>query len=125
MMRIMRRNGQPLAVAVVYAAAAVLFAFLSIADHGMADRNSHYGVSSANSSASLCVGLLKQGEKKTVEACCDACLMIADAGLPPPQADVFRLEAERATQIFFAQRFGHVSDATPDDLRSRAPPPLS
>ncbi|MBU6526246.1 hypothetical protein OGR47_04345 [Methylocystis sp. MJC1] len=52
-------------------------------------------------------------------------MLISASGLAPLEAGFSRLEIERKARIYFAQRFGHVSDAAPDDLRSRAPPRLS
>lgn len=125
MMRIMTKDRQIIAAVALYAVAMVLFAFVSAAHHGASGHDTRFATAQTNGAASLCAGVDQHGDKSAASACCDACLSISASGLPPLETGFSRLEIERKARIYFAQRFGHVSDGAPDDLRSRAPPRFS
>jgi hypothetical protein len=76
-------------------------------------------------SSPLCAAGDHGPDQHPQSSCCDACLLNAAPGLMVVAVTFLRLPVEIATRIDFAQRFSHVSDAAPDDLRSRAPPDAS
>jgi hypothetical protein len=110
-----------LALIACYAVATLVAAVLAQAHHAhdaQAD-----GVSAAAPSVALCRG--GDGTKDrsgTAAACCAAC-PLGETGFVAPTAPAsFSLRREITTRLAFARRLGHVADATPDNLRSRAPP---
>lgn len=126
MMRIMTKDRQIIVAVALYAVTMVLFAFISGAHHhGASGHAARVAAAQTSGVASLCVGLGQHGDESAADACCDACLSISASGLPPLEIGFSRLEIERKARIYFAQRFGHVADGAPDDLRSRAPPRFS
>lgn len=124
MRRLFKVQCQIFAVAALYAAATILVAFVASVQH----HDPRAGLSMQSGGAvALCsgVGLAHDGAGDSCSDCCNACLSISASALPPAEMDFSRLTIELKTRIEFARRFGHVSDASPDDLRSRAPPRLS
>lgn len=115
-------GGRIATVAIFYAAAVILFAFVAGAHHGPSNHVSRGASLQASGSLTLCAGSVQKGENNDADVCCDACVLISAAGPPPTAAGFSRFEHERKARIYFAQRFGHVSDTSPEDLRSRAPP---
>lgn len=79
----------------------------------------------ASITAPVCAGQQdKDGKANLASICCDICNASVSAGLEPPSAATFLIRHEFSTRLNFAQRLGRIADATPDDLRSRAPPAL-
>jgi hypothetical protein len=79
------------------------------------------GIMAQASSAQLCAAG-HADKSRTADDCCDICVVSAAAGLEPPPSAHFVIRPEIATRLNFALRLGRVADATPDNLRSRAPP---
>jgi hypothetical protein len=79
----------------------------------------------ASITTAVCAGQQgKAGRSNLASVCCDVCDSSVSTGLEPPSVATFLIRHEFSTRLNFAQRLGRVADATPDDLRSRAPPAL-
>jgi hypothetical protein len=62
------------------------------------------------------------GKSRIAASCCDACQANGPAGLEAASFSSFFFRHEISTRLHFQCRLGRVADATPDNLRSRAPP---
>jgi hypothetical protein len=62
------------------------------------------------------------GKSRIAASCCDACQANGPAGLETAFFSSFFFRHEFSTRLHFECRLGRVADATPDNLRSRAPP---
>ena len=98
---------------------ATLMSIMLLASH--APHDAHSPVSAH---ARLCSDPGPTGDPAKIELCCDVCQLSGTSGLEPVEQASFLFRHEISTRLIFAQRLNRVADATPDDLRSRAPPAL-
>jgi hypothetical protein len=122
MMRKFGTSWCSLSVAALYAAAMLCVAFLSGLHPHEAPTEYSVVAAKAIDASPLCAAGEDAPDPHAQSSCCETCLLSSTPGLMVVAVTFMRLPVEIATRIYFAQRFGHVSDAAPDDLRSRAPP---
>lgn len=109
-----------LGFAALYALATLLIAVI-VASPGHAESSA--GIGAGDSAATLCASHESpDGERNGASTCCDACQITHGVDLPAPSPAITVIQREIATRLCFLQQFGRVADASPDDLRSRAPP---
>lgn len=106
-------------MAVLYATAMIFVAFPSAA-HGH-EAGQERLLKSKAEVTTFCLSN-KHDSGHAHSFCFDSCQLGSTPGLTPVVVAAARCAIEVATRSEFTQRFGHVSDASPDDLRSRAPP---
>lgn len=100
-----------------------LFALAAILGASVASAHSFHRHRDATRDPGLC-DKSRGGEQEGAGggACCDACLSADVGGLPDREDGFFPLRHEISTRANVALWLGRVTDSTPDNLRSRAPP---
>jgi hypothetical protein len=113
-----------LGLVAVYALSTLVAVLLGAA-HQSPERGVEHSASAALAHA-LCLGGEETNDaSKRAGACCGACQLSDAVGLAAISTASFLMRHEASTRRGFARRLGHVTDDTPDDLRSRAPPALA
>ncbi|PPD44057.1 MAG: hypothetical protein CTY15_08335 [Methylocystis sp.] len=110
-----------LGVVALYALATIVVA-LVVSAHGAHRHGASAAAAHATVNVPICAGQNDEDGKSGAAVCCDICEAGVSAGLEPAPTTYFLFRHEIATRLNFAQRLGHVADARPDNLRSRAPP---
>jgi hypothetical protein len=115
-------------IAGLYALAMTLVAFTASSNMHSVGASSHDAKVAAVASVSPSLICSSAGDNNGSApeclSCCDACTLSAAPGLNVVATTHVIYVLEISARAEFTSRLGHVADATPDDLRSRAPPYL-
>jgi hypothetical protein len=114
-------------VAALYALTMIFVAFVAASPHERPSSGDPgvYVASDAVQSLFCHSGDHEGGGGDQAMSCCDACILSGTPGLNVVATTHLVHSLEVSTRIAFASRLGRIADATPDNIRSRAPPRLA